>query len=68
MRIYEKVLAVVQSLRPIQLCDPLDCSTPDFPVLHHLPEFPQIHVHWAGDDIQPTYILSFPFALALNFS
>ena len=45
MSIYEKVLAVVQSLRPIQLCDPLDCSTQGFPVLHHLPEFPQIHVH-----------------------
>ena len=21
------------------LCDPMDCSTPGFPVLHHLPEF-----------------------------
>ena len=27
------------------LCDPMDCSTLGFPVLHHLPEFPQIHVH-----------------------
>ena len=27
-------------------CGPMDCSTPGFPVLHHLPEFPQIHVHW----------------------
>ena len=26
------------------LCDPMDCSTPGFPVLHHLPEFAQIHV------------------------
>ena len=26
------------------LCDPIDCSTPDFPVLHYLPEFAQIHV------------------------
>ena len=23
------------------LCDPMDCSRPDFPVLHHLPEFVQ---------------------------
>ena len=23
------------------LCDPMDCSTPGFPVLHHLPEFSQ---------------------------
>ena len=27
------------------LRDPMDCSTPDFPVLHHLPELAQIHIH-----------------------
>ena len=27
------------------LCDPKDCSTPGFPVLHLLPEFAQTHVH-----------------------
>ena len=27
------------------LCDPMDCSTPGFPVLHHLPAFAQTHVH-----------------------
>ena len=27
----------------------MDCSTPGFPVLHHLPEFAQTHVHWVGD-------------------
>ena len=27
------------------LCDPVDCSTPAFPVLHYLLEFAQIHVH-----------------------
>ena len=27
------------------LCDPMDCSTPGFPVLHYLPEFSQTHVH-----------------------
>ena len=26
-------------------CDPRDCSTPGSPVLHHLPEFAQTHVH-----------------------
>ena len=25
--------------------------TPGFPVLHHLPEFPQINVHWISDAI-----------------
>ena len=27
------------------LYDPMDCSTPGFPVLHHLLEFAQTHVH-----------------------
>ena len=27
-------------------CNPMDCSTPGFPVLSCLPEFTQIHVHW----------------------
>ena len=33
----------------------MDCSKPGFPVLHHLPEFAQIHVHWIGDTIQPSH-------------
>ena len=28
----------------LTLCDPMNCSTPGFPVLHYLPEFPQTHV------------------------
>ena len=35
----------------LTLCNPMDCSTPGFPGLHHLPEFAQIHVHWVGDAI-----------------
>ena len=27
----------------------MDCSTPGFLVLHHLPELAQTHVHWVGD-------------------
>ena len=27
------------------LCNPMDCSTPGFPVLHYLSEFAQTHVH-----------------------
>ena len=26
-------------------CDPMDCNTPGFPVLHHLQELGQTHVH-----------------------
>ena len=40
---------IVQSLNRVQLCDPMDCSMPGFPVLHHLPELAQIHVHRSGD-------------------
>ena len=35
----------VQLLSHIQLCDPMDCSTPGFPVHHQLLEFTQTHVH-----------------------
>ena len=30
----------------LTLWDPMDCSMPGFPVLHHLPELAQTHVHW----------------------
>ena len=33
------------------LCDPVDCSTPGFPVFHHLLELAQTHVHRVGDAI-----------------
>ena len=26
----------------LTICDPMNCSTPGFPVLHHLPEFTQL--------------------------
>ena len=42
------------------LCDPMDCSMPGFPVLHHLLELAQIHVHWVGDAIQPSRSLLSP--------
>ena len=38
--------------------DPMDCGTPDFPVLHHLPEFAQSHVLWVSDAIQPSHLSS----------
>ena len=33
----------------LTFCDPMDCSMPGFPVLHHLPGFAQTHVHWVND-------------------
>ena len=46
----------------------MDCSTPGFPVLHHLPEFAQTHVHWVADAIQPSRPLSSPSLPAFNLS
>ena len=37
------------------LCDPMDCSTPGFPIHHQLPEFIQTHVHQVSDAIQPSH-------------
>ena len=58
----------VQSLSPVQLCDPMECSTPGFPVHHQLPEFTQTHVHWVGDAIQPSRPLSSPSPPTFNLS
>ena len=46
------------------LYDPMDCSTPGFPVLHHLPELAQTHAYWVSDAIQPSHLLS-PLLLLL---
>ena len=50
------------------LCDPMDCSTPGFPVHHQLPELVQTHVHRVGDAIQPSHPLSSPSPPAFNLS
>ena len=49
----------------LSTCDPMDCSVAGFPVLHHLPEFAQTHVHWV---IQSSHPLSPPSLPALNLS
>ena len=50
------------------LCNPTDFTVSHFPVLHRLLEFAQTHVHWAGDDIQPSHSLSPPSLPAFNLS
>ena len=50
----------------LTLCDPMNCSTPDLPVHHQLPEFTQTHVHWVSDAIQPSHPLSSPSPPATN--
>ena len=56
----------VQSLSHVRLCDIMNCSTPDLPVYHQLPEFTQTHVHRVGDAIQPSHPLSSPSPPAPN--
>ena len=50
------------------LCNPMDCGTPDFPVLHYLPEFAQTHAHWVSDVIKISQPLPPHSPLALNLS
>ena len=50
------------------LCDPMDCSTPGFPVYHQLLELAQTHVHWVGDVIQPSHPLLSPSLSAFSLS
>ena len=46
----------------------MDCSILGFPVLHHLQELAQTHVHSVGDAIQPSHPLSSPSLPAFNLS
>ena len=50
------------------LCDPMDYSTPSFPVHHQLLEPAQTHVHRVGDAIQPSYPLLSPSPPAFSLS
>ena len=59
---------LVHSLSHVQLCHPMDCSTPGFPVHHQLPELAQTHVHQVGDVIQPSHPLSSPSPPTFNLS
>ena len=50
------------------LCDPINRSTPDFPVHHQLPEFTQTHLYRVSDAIQPSHPLSSPPPPAFSLS
>ena len=60
-----KISSVSQSC--LTLCNPMDCSTPGFPVHHQLLEFAQTHVvHRLGDAIQLSYPLPSPSSPAFK--
>ena len=52
----------------LTLFNPVDCSTPGFPVLPYLPRFAQTQVHWVDDAIQPSHPLLLPSPPAVNLS
>ena len=54
-----RISAVAQSCPT--LCNPMDCSTPGFPVHHQLLKLTQTHVHQVSDAIQPSHPLSSDF-------
>ena len=57
---YHQFSSVAQSY--LNLCNPMNRSTPGLPVHHQLPESTQTHVHRVGDAIQPL-ILCCPLLL-----
>ena len=65
-------LFFIQSCSVAQSCptvgDPMDCSTPGFPVLPDLLELAQTHIHWVSNVIQPSHALSSPSPPACNLS
>ena len=60
-----KILLCCSVISCVQLCHPMDWSTPGFPV-HYLQKFAQTHVHWVNDVIQPSHLLSSPPPPAFN--
>ena len=61
------LLCVLRNQLCLTLRDPMECSTPGFLVVYHLPWFAQTHVHWVGDAIQPSHpLLSTSLALHLS--
>ena len=56
----------VQLLSHVQLCDPMNHSTPGLTVHHQLPEFTQTHVHRVSDVIEPSHPLLSLSLPALN--
>ena len=60
---FSSAQSLSQCLTP---CDPMNHSTPGFPVHHQLPEFTQTHIHQVGDAIRSSHSLSPPSPPALN--
>ena len=64
--IHNMHVSSVQSLSHVQICNPMNHSTPGLPVHQQLPEFTQTHAHRIGDVIQPSHPLTSPSPPAPN--
>ena len=49
------------------LCNPMHCSTPGFPVHHHLPGLAQTHIHGVSDAIQLSMDFNTPASSVLHY-
>ena len=56
------------ALSCLTLLNPVDCTTPGFPVHLHLWELTQTHVDRVGDAIQPSHPLTSPSSPAFDLS
>ena len=64
--LYIQFSSVTQSC--LTLCNPMDCSTPGFPVHYQHLELTQTHVHHIGDAIPTSYPLLSPSPPPFNLS
>ena len=60
------ILLLLFSWCYVWLYDPMDRCRPGFPVLPHILEFAQAHIHWVGDAIQPSHPV-IPFSCLQSF-
>ena len=65
---YKENYGANHEISQFSLCDPMDCSMPDLPVHHQLPELAQTLVHRVGDAIEPSHPLSSPSPPAFSLS
>ena len=63
-----RIVVALLSLSCQTLYDPMDCSTPDYPVPQYLPELVQTYIHWVSDALQPSHPLLSPFPPTFNIS
>ena len=59
---------IAQSFSCGRLCYPLEWRKTGFPILYHLLDLAQTHVHWVGDVLQPLCPLSSLSSPALSLS